>query len=193
MKKKVLFIFLVLFLISVNVFAMEFQLSGYYGVYLKDENLFKQLYGKNKKIFGMGMDFFFIKFSALYIDAGYMYASGESSYYKLPLSYRETQLSAGVKFRFTLIRFSPLYELNLYGKVGGLYISYSETFEEKISGNIFGVTAGGGIIFWLKRIGVGLEMMKNIATKDVDIQGLDTTEEIDYGGLRIVLKGVIRF
>lgn len=193
MKKRAVFIFLVLFLLSLNVFSGEFQLNGYYGFYSKDYDLFKELYGKNKNTFGLGVDYFFLKFSGIYLDASRMSTSGESSYHKLPLSYSEIHLSAGAKLRFTLFRFSPLYELNLYLKSGVLYISYAETFEEKVSGNTIGFTAGGGVVFWLKKIGVGLEIMKNIASKSIDIQGLDTSESISFSGLRIVLKGVLRF
>jgi hypothetical protein len=196
MKKMVLFIFLVLFLLSMNVFALEFQLSANYGTYSKDNNLFKQLYGKDKKISGVGVEIFPMKFNGFYIDANYMTSSGESSYYKQPLKYSEFQLSAGFKLRFTIIRFSPLYELNLYAKGGALLISYTEyteNFKEKISGNAFGLTAGGGVILWLKKIGVGLEVIKNFAKKEVDIQGFDNTEEITFSGLRIALKMAIRF
>ena len=193
MKKRAVFIFLVLFLLSLNVFSGEFQLNGYYGFYSKDYKLFKQLYGKNKNTFGLGVDYFSLKSSGIYLDVSRMSTSGESFYHKLPLSYSETHLSAGAKFRFTLFRFSPLYELNLYLKSGVLYISYAETFEEKVSGNTIGFTGGGGVVFWLKKIGVGLEIMKNIASKSIKIQGLDTTESISFSGLRIVLKGVLRF
>jgi len=193
MKKVVLFVFLILFFLHLSIFAWEFQLNGNYGIYSKDNDLFKQLYGRDKNIFGMGVEMFFVKFTGFYIDAGYISASGESSYYKKPLSYSEIQLSTGIKLRMTLFRFSPMNELNLYAKGGVLYISYSETFEEKISGNVFGFTAGSGLTFWLKKIGVGFEMMINFARKQLDIQGLNTSEDIDFSGLRIVLKGVIRF
>lgn len=193
MRKRAVFVLLGLFVLSLTMFAGEFQVNGFYGIYSKDYKLFKELYGKNKTIFGLGVDYFFLKFSGVYLDVCRMSASGESSHHKLPLSYSETHLSAGAKFRFTLFRFSPLYEFNLYIKSGVLYISYAETFEEKVTGNTIGFTGGGGVIFWLKRVGLGLEIMKNIASRSIEIQGLDTTESISFSGLRIVLKGVLRF
>jgi len=193
MKRVILFISLVLFIFSLNTFAIEFQLNGFYGIYTKDHACFKECYGKNKNIFGIGADISFLKFTGLYLDVGYMSASGESSYLKQPLSYNEIQLSAGLKLHLTVFRLSPMKELNLYIKGGGLYIGYSETFEEKISGNVFGFSAGGGLTFWFKRIGIGLEVKKNIASKDLKIKGLDTTETVAYNGLRVVLKCILRF
>jgi hypothetical protein len=194
MKKSLLLCCLLLGIFCIKIFPVEVALNGSLGIYGKDHDLFKQMYGKQSKTFGAGISVLFVKFSGIYLDAHYMFANGESSYYKKPLSYNELHLSGGLKFRIKLFQLSsnPNYKLYLYIKGGGIYIRYSENFEEKVSGNVFGGTVGGGLNAWFNRFGIGIEIMKNFATKDVLIQGLDTRETINFGGLRIVAKGLLR-
>jgi hypothetical protein len=194
MKKSVLLCCLLLGVFCIKIFSVEIALNGSLGIYGKDHDLFKQLYSKQSKTFGVGMSVLFFKFSGFYLDAHYMFAKGESTYYKKPLSYNELHLSGGLKLRLKLFQLSPNpnYKLYLYFKVGGIYIRYVESFEEKISGNVYGGTVGGGINAWFNRFGIGIEVMKNFATKNLVIQGLDTYESTNFGGLRIVAKGVLR-
>lgn len=195
MKKSVLLCCLLLGVFCIKIFPAEIALNGSLGIYGKDHDLFKQIYSKQSKTFGAGMTVFFFKFSGFYLDAHYMFANGESTYYKKPLNYNELHLSGGLKLRFKLFQLSstnPNYKLYLYFKGGGIYIRYSENFEEKVSGNVYGGTVGGGLNAWFNRFGIGIEVMKNLATKDIAIQGLNTTETTNFGGLRIVVKGLLR-
>lgn len=187
MQKRKIVVFLVCFLLSLNIFSGEFQVNISYGIYSKDYNLFKELYGNDTGIFGLGADYFFSKFFGVYIESNYMSAGGESSHNKIPLSYNETHLSAGAKFRYPLFG-----EFELYLKAGVLYVNYSETFAEQQKGHAVGITGGGGFVYWIKKFGLGIEMMQNIASKTINIQGLDSAETVSFNGLRIVLKGMLR-
>jgi len=185
MKNMVLFILLVLFL-SLNGFALKLRMKPHFNDYSK---VFDRL------TLGLGMDIFFGKFNGFYIEYSYNttlgYSSGsELSYPKPPFLYRGIHLTAGMKWQLTLIRSSKLSELTVYAKGGGRYIrGYSKTYEEERSANGSGLTAGGGLNFWFKNNGVGLEVMKNFSGR---AKGFMDNESV-FNGLMFTLRGMWRF
>lgn len=192
LKKKLFLIIFFCFFLS-NIFSVEFQVNGTLGVYSKDSNLYKDLYGSKGKIVGLGFELFFLKFSGFYVDANYMFASGKSTFYKKPINYNEIHLSGGLKFRFSLIRLSPFNGINIFIKGGGVFLRYSENFESTISGNYYGFSLGSGANLWLKNLGIGVEIVKNFfLEKEFIIEGLDMVEMINFGGMRISLKVSLR-
>jgi len=83
--------------------------------------------------------------------------------------------------------------LDLYLKAGGLFLRYSETFEETLAATIPGFCFGGGAIFRLKKFGIGFEALKNYAFEEVEILGLEIIEKINFSGFRFSLKGTYSF
>lgn len=191
MKKKVI-ILLILWQFSFLIYGGEFQIGGSFGLYSKNHDLFQKLYGKNGGIFGLEVSYYFLKDLGLFVEASYFNKTGASSYLENDLKYNEFHFIPGVKLRFKLLQFSETDKLNLYFKAGGLFIRYSENFDKNYSDNIYGILIGGGLVLWIKKIGVALELSGNIANKKIEIQGLDKTENVSFSGIRIAIKGIIK-
>lgn len=191
MKKKVI-ILLILFQFSFLIYGSEFQIGSSFGLYAKNHALFQELYGKNGFNLGLEVSYYFFKDFGLFVEASYFNKTGASSYLENDLKYNEFHLIPGVKLRFKLVQFSETNKLNLYFKAGGLYIRYSEDFDKNYSDNIYGLSVGGGLVLWIKKIGLAFELTGNIANKEIEIQGLDKTENVSFNGMRIAFKGVIK-
>lgn len=174
-------------------FSVEWQVNLSYGNYAKADDNLKDFYDKISGVPGVGASLFFNKNIGLFMDAQFISTSGRSTYDNKTVEYSERHISAGLQYRLTVYRISPTMKFNLYFKGGGLFLRYSETFGEKISKTIPGFCFGGGILFRLKKAGIGFEAVKNLAYEEVEIQGLDTIEKIDFSGFRFSLKALYTF
>lgn len=184
---------LMLMLFASRAFALEIEVNLSFGSYAKADDYLKQLYGKNNTISGFGTSLYLTKHIGLFFDTDFMSAGGVSTYDEKTLAYKENHISVGLQYLFTLYSFTPARKLKLYFKGGGLFLHYSETFEEKISETIPGICFGAGVIFCVKHIGLGLEAVKNYAYEEIEILGLDMVEKINFSGFRFSLKGVYTF
>jgi len=178
---------------SINSFAVEFQLHVPLGVSAKSDIMFKQLYGERNTFYGAGIAVFFSHNWGAYVDVHIMNTDGESNYYKQTLTYGETSVGLGMVYRFNIWEPTPNSRLNLFAKVGGQFIRYSEEFQEKINGNVFGFSAGLGAMFWMNQFGIGLELKREMAEKDIEIVGMDGDESISFNSTKISVNGAIRF
>lgn len=193
MKMTMLTVMLMILLVSSNMSAMEFQLYVPLGVSAKSDIMFKQLYGERNTFYGAGAAIFFNKNWGAYVDTHIMNTDGESNYYKQDISYSETSVGVGMVYRFNIWDPSPNTRLNIFVKLGAQFIHFSEEFTEKISDSVFGFSAGCGVMFWFERFGLGLELKREIAEKDVSIQGTGTSESISFNSTKVSLNGAIRF
>lgn len=192
-KKGILSGLLIIMIFAVPVFSLEWQAYLSYGNYAKADDYLEEFYDKISGMPGVGASLFFNKKIGLFMDAHFISTSGLSTYDNKSLEYSERHISAGLQYRLTIYRVSPIMKINLYFKGGGLFLRYSETFDEKISKTIPGFCFGGGIIFRLKQAGIGFEAVKHLAFEEVEIQGLDTVEKIDFSGFRFSLKALYTF
>lgn len=174
-------------------FSLEWQANLSYGSYAKADDYLEEFYEKISGITGVGASLFFNKKIGLFIDAHFISTSGRSTFDNKPLEYSERHISAGLQYRLTIYRVSPVMKFHLYFKGGSLFLRYSETFEEKITKTIPGFCFGGGLLFRLKKVGIGFEAIKNLAFEEVEIQGLDRIEKIDFSGFRFSLKALYTF
>ena len=185
-------LFMILF-VSFNISAMEIQLYVPLGVSAKSDIMFKQLYGERNTFYGAGAAVFFNKNWGAYIDTHIMNTDGESNYYRQKITYGETSVGLGLIYRFNIWEPSPNTRLNLFVKVGGQYIKYYEEFAEKISDSVFGFSLGLGAMFWMNQFGVGLELKREVAEKDIEIVGMSGDESISFNSTKISVNGAIRF
>lgn len=192
-KKMILIGIIMLLFLTFVAFPLEFELNLSLGSYAKADDYLKQLYEMKSTIPGFGASLYLSKKVGFFVDAHFISGTGQSTYDKKPLAYSEKHLSIGLQYRFLLYRFSPVTKLDLYFKLGGLFLQYSETFEEKFFTTIPGLCFGAGVIFRLKKVGIGCEGVKNFAYEEIEIQGLDIIERVDFSGFRFSLKGVYTF
>jgi hypothetical protein len=183
----------ILLAIAIPVFSMEVEVNLSFGSYAKGDEYFKEFYAGKTNMPCLGVSLFLSKYIAVYVDAGMISASGKSSYEGKALEYNEKHLSIGLQYRFPIFSFSQDKTLLLYLKGGSLFLRYAETFEEKIAETIPGYCIGAGWTFRFKRAGIGLEVVKNFANEEIEIQGLNIVEEIDFSGVRFSLKGSYSF
>ncbi|MCK5058748.1 MAG: hypothetical protein KAT34_19020 [Candidatus Aminicenantes bacterium] len=192
-KRGILTGLIIIVIFAVPGFSLEWQVNLSYGSYAKADDYLEEFYEKISGIPGVGASLFFNKKVGFFIDAHFISASGRSTYDNKPLEYSERHISAGLQYRVTIYRVSPVIKLNLFFKGGGLFLRYSETFEEKNNKTIPGFCFGGGILFRLKKTGIGVEAVKNLAYEEVEIQGLDRVEKIDFSGFRFSFKVLYTF
>jgi len=192
-KKGILPGLIIILIFAVPGFSLEWQANLSYGNYAKADDYLEEFYDKISGMPGVGASLFFNKKIGLFMDAHFVSTSGRSTYDNKILEYSERHISAGLQYRLTIYRISPVMKINLYFKGGGLFLRYSETFEEKISKTIPGFCFGGGIIFRLKQAGIGFEAVKHLAYEEVEIQGLDAIGKIDFSGFRFSFKALYSF
>ena len=192
-KKGILPGLIIIVIFVVPGFSLEWQANLSYGNYAKADDYLEEFYDKISGMPGVGASLFFNKKIGLFMDAHFVSTSGRSTYDNKILEYSERHISAGLQYRLTIYRISPVMKINLYFKGGGLFLRYSETFEEKINKTIPGFCFGGGIIFRLKQAGIGFEAVKHLAYEEVEIQGLDAIEKIDFSGFRFSFKALYTF
>lgn len=193
-KKKV--ILGVLFLMAVLVmqaFPVNIEVGITLGSYAKSDELFKELYGAKSTVPGFGAVFFFTRHVGFFFDVGAVSHEGISTYDNTPLTYKETHFALGLQYRLPLYSFSDHMKVECYFKGGSLFLKYSETFDEKGGASVPGLYLGGGVLFRWKKFGVGIEIAKNYSYEEIEIQGLDIVESIDFSGFRLSIKGTYTF
>lgn len=190
--KAIVGLMMVLFL-AAPVFSLEPELNLSIGRYAKADDYLVELYGKSNNIPCAGAVLYLTEKIGIFIDVSFMSARAQSTMENKALEYKENHFTTGLQYRYPVYRFSPDIRVDLYLKAGGLFLRYSETFEETFAATIPGFCFGGGAIFRLKKLGVGFEALKNFAYEEVEIQGLDMIEKINFSGFRFSLKGTYSF
>lgn len=179
MKKMIFLTFLVLCLLSLNVFASKFKITHRLSAYSKEIDLLTV---------GLGMEIFFGKNDGFYMD--YIYSATVHSEYsdiKTPTIYKGFHFSAGMRFRWRLSRPSQISGFYLYANGGVRHIrGYTETLKTKTNAQVSCLTTGGGLIFWYKENGLQLEVMKDFSVK---AEGFRVDKNV-FSGIRFVLTGV---
>ncbi|UCH92677.1 MAG: hypothetical protein JSV88_20605 [Candidatus Aminicenantes bacterium] len=183
MRKMVLFIFLVLSLLSLNVFALKYKMNPYLNAHSKELDILT---------IGLGVDILFRDFNGFYME--YIYTTSvnpEFNDIKMPSIFRGFHLSAGMKWLLPLIRPSPSSKFNFSAQGGVRYIGgYVRVFEEIRVAKASSLTVGGSLIFWHKKNGIMLKVMKDFSGKGKNFDG----KKINiFKGIRFILTGVRRF
>jgi len=169
------------------------QVGGSFVLYSKSYDISQDLYGKSEISFGIDCCYFLNSLFGLYLETNFYSSEGKSSHLQNPLQYSETHFMPGIKFRLNLFHFKNSKGLKLYLKCSGLIISYSEKFEDTTKGTAYGFTFGGGLAFYFNQFGVALELAKNVADKDINIEGLDIIEKVSFSGTRLALRFFFNF
>ncbi len=193
LQKKLILAMIVIFFLSGTISALEYHLSIPLGVSAKSDIMFKQLYGERNTFYGAGAAVFFSDSWGAYLDTHIMNTDGVSNFYKQTVTYGETSVGLGMVYRFKIWEPTPSSRLNIYLKGGVQFIRYSEEIFEKTSRNLFGFSIGGGVIFWTKQFGIGLELKKEMAEQKIDIRGTGTNESISFNSSKLSLNAAVRF
>ena len=176
-----------------QAFPVDIEVGISLGSYGKNDELFKELYGAKSTVPGFGAVFFFTRHVGFFFDVGAVSHEGLSTYDSTPLTYKETHFALGVQYRLRLHSFSADKRVDFYLKGGSLFLKYSETYREKGGATVPGLYLGGGVLFRWQKFGVGIEMAKNYSYEEIEIQGLNIVESIDFSGFRLSLKGTYTF
>jgi hypothetical protein len=192
-KKRIITGLMMMFFFVSSGIALELELNLSVGRYAKADEYFKELYGKSGNIPGAGVVLYLNEHTGLFVDMNFLSARGSSTIENTPLEYKESHFATGLQYRFTVYRFAPAVRVELFFKAGSLFLRYSETFAETFSRTIPGFCFGAGAVFRLKKFGAGFEAVKNYAFEEVEIQGLEIVEKINFSGFRFALKGSYTF
>lgn len=193
MKRVVLSVLFMMAILVIQAYPVDIEVGVSLGSYSKSDELFKELYGAKSTIPGFGAVFFLTRQLGFFFDVGAVSHEGVSTYDNAILTYKETHFALGVQYRRRLYSFSDDKRVDFYLKVGSLFLKYSETFAETGGATVPGLYIGGGVLFRWKKFGVGIEMVKNYSYEEIEIQGLDIIESIDFSGFRLSLKGTYTF